>query len=293
MTPPPPTGLLLDPALLVLRRPDDTVQLGWGPDTGAVLVPPAGLDAFDVCALLRMLDGRMDRDRILDEAGRRGLDPTAVATVVDGLVDAGMVRTSDLTGGDPLEPVTAPRLRVYGLGPLTEALCDQLSRTHADWSRAARYTDDAELRGGLGCVILADHQVPDPRLVRDLMAHDITHLTVRVRDGRGLVGPLVAPGRTSCLRCADLARTDADPAWPRLAAQLWRRIGHADRATTQVTAALALRQLDPILGGGRTSTPTAVDGTVEVDLRTYRFETRRWRPHPDCSCRTSRSGVQA
>ena len=29
----------------------------------------------------------------------------------------------------------------------------------------------------------------------------VAHLPVRVRDGTGLVGPLVIPGQTSCLGC--------------------------------------------------------------------------------------------
>jgi nicotinamidase-related amidase len=52
-----------------------------------------------------------------------------------------------------------------------------------------------------------------------------------VRDGTGLVGPLVIPGVTSCLRCADLHRSDRDAAWPALAAQLRDAVGSADRAT--------------------------------------------------------------
>jgi hypothetical protein len=36
-------------------------------------------------------------------------------------------------------------------------------------------------------------------LVRDLHSHGVPHLAVRVRDGTGLVGPLVIPGVTSCL----------------------------------------------------------------------------------------------
>jgi hypothetical protein len=39
----------------------------------------------------------------------------------------------------------------------------------------------------------------DPRLVRDLHRQRVPHLAVRVRDGTGLVGPLVIPGVTSCL----------------------------------------------------------------------------------------------
>ena len=48
-------------------------------------------------------------------------------------------------------------------------------------------------------VVLADYLVADPRMVRDLHSQGVPHLPVRVRDGTGLVGPLVIPGKTSCL----------------------------------------------------------------------------------------------
>ena len=47
--------------------------------------------------------------------------------------------------------------------------------------------------------MLTDFLVSDPRVVRDLHAARVPHLPVRVRDGTGLVGPLVVPGVTSCL----------------------------------------------------------------------------------------------
>jgi hypothetical protein len=48
-------------------------------------------------------------------------------------------------------------------------------------------------------VVLSDYLVADPRMVRDLHGRGVPHLVVRVRDGTGLVGPLVIPGVTSCL----------------------------------------------------------------------------------------------
>jgi hypothetical protein len=48
-------------------------------------------------------------------------------------------------------------------------------------------------------VVLSDYLVADPRMVRDLHSRGVPHLLVRVRDGTGLVGPLVIPGVTSCL----------------------------------------------------------------------------------------------
>jgi hypothetical protein len=46
---------------------------------------------------------------------------------------------------------------------------------------------------------LSDFLIADPRMVRDLHNQGMAHLMVRVRDGTGLVGPLVIPGVTSCL----------------------------------------------------------------------------------------------
>ena len=54
-------------------------------------------------------------------------------------------------------------------------------------------------RTAVDLVILSDSLVADPRLVRDLHSQGVPHLPVRVRDGIGLVGPLVIPGVTSCL----------------------------------------------------------------------------------------------
>ncbi len=48
-------------------------------------------------------------------------------------------------------------------------------------------------------VVLSDYLVADPRMVRDLHNQGVPHLPVRIRDGSGLVGPLVIPGVTSCL----------------------------------------------------------------------------------------------
>jgi hypothetical protein len=52
---------------------------------------------------------------------------------------------------------------------------------------------------GVDLVVLADSLASDPRLLRDLHAARVPHLPVRVRDGAGMVGPLVIPGVTSCL----------------------------------------------------------------------------------------------
>ena len=119
----------------------------------------------------------------------------------------------------------------------------------------------------------------------------IPHLLVRVRDGTGLIGPMVVPGVTSCLRCADLHRSDHDSAWPAVAAQLRDTIGTADRATVLATAALAVNQVDRVLrairgGDGQLhpGPPPTLDTTLEFDVGASSIVARRWVRHPRCSC---------
>ena len=87
---------------------------------------------------------------------------------------------------------------MHGRGPLSELLIEsrrcsgprvkQSSQPHAAVSAA-----EADL------VVLSDNLVADPQMLRDLHSQRIAHLAARVRDGTGLVGPLVIPGVTSCL----------------------------------------------------------------------------------------------
>jgi len=41
----------------------------------------------------------------------------------------------------------------------------------------------------------------------------VPHLVVRAEEAIGVVGPLVLPGRWTCLRCVDLSKAARDPAW--------------------------------------------------------------------------------
>src|SRR5215467_5801253 len=67
-------------------------------------------------------------------------------------------------------------------------------------------------------VILADSHGRE--LPGMLAGHAVPHLAASASEAIGVVGPLVLPGRSACLRCLDLARTERDPAWPLILAQL-------------------------------------------------------------------------
>ena len=71
--------------------------------------------------------------------------------------------------------------------------------------------------------ILADASHPDVPRVFDDPVQRLPHVHVGILESRAIVGPLVIPGRTSCLRCTHIHRTDADREWPLIAVQWSQR----------------------------------------------------------------------
>jgi hypothetical protein len=142
-------------------------------------------------------------------------------------------------------------------------------------------------------VLLADAVVPDPHLAGRLFGEGVAQLVAWAGEGVGVVGPLVVPGRSSCLNCVDLHKTASEPAWPALATQLAGRQQLADLASAQASAAFAVSQALRVLDGPRRAgKKIPVDPTdlpvwgAAVEIDTYSSETRRtnWPKHPYCAC---------
>jgi bacteriocin biosynthesis cyclodehydratase domain-containing protein len=159
-------------------------------------------------------------------------------------------------------------------------------------------TGPAPARTSHDLVVLTDALLPEPVRVGRLHSAGQAHLAVRLRDGTGVVGPLVLPGRTTCLRCLELHRRARDPAWPAVAAQLVGRPGTADvfcaMATAALTTAQALVALDGAAGGE--TAPAVLDATLELEPFTAVLRKRTWPPHPACGCgaagrRAARAGA--
>jgi hypothetical protein len=123
----------------------------------------------------------------------------------------------------------------------------------------------------------------DP-LAADLQRRGVRHLVATVRGETGVVGPLVVPGATGCLRCADLRRRDADPRWPAMAAQLTAAVAPPGGATVTclATAVTAAVQVLALLDGS--GAPATLGTTVELSPPDLLPRTRRWPAHPDCGC---------
>jgi len=135
---------------------------------------------------------------------------------------------------------------VVGDGPLADAV---------ERAMAAAGLERADA-GGATLTVLADAPHPD---VPAHLGHDLParpHLHVGALGDRAVIGPLVVPGRTPCLRCTHLHRRDADPAWPLLAVQ-W----------SQAVRAMACPPQDPIL--------------MQVAAAHAALLVRRWTDTPD------------
>lgn len=275
------TRYALDSATPVLSRPDGTVQVGWDPRRAIVVTPPPGLAPPVLAELLRALQAAATVPELQHLAAGHGADASVVTDLVTHLVDSGLLTTTAPS------PARAASVRVHGEGPLSDLITSTLAGSGIRVTSSSMVHASA---AGADLAVLTDYLVADPRVARDLHEAAVPHLAVRVRDGTGLIGPLVIPGVTSCLRCADLHRSDKDPAWAAVATQLSRTVGTADRATVLATAGLALREIAHILrvvragSGPPASAPATVDTTLEFDLNTGSLTARRWSPHPDCSC---------
>lgn len=269
--------MALHPNMPILRRRNGTVQLGADPERALVLNPTRELDTESLVALLQFLADEPTAENTA--ADLLGTDVEQVRKVVARLEAAGlMVR--------PAEPIgSAGPFRIVGSGPLADALYTGLRGLGITTQRSRHYRPAIDIsRWRAQLVVLADDLVADPQLTDRLVETRVMHLQVRVRDGRGVVGPLVVPGRTSCLRCADLTRRDRDDEWPYLAAQLLGRHGHAHPATIAATSAIALEQLAAVASGQPPETLATANATLEVDLETHRIEPRPWPRHYACGC---------
>jgi len=139
-------------------------------------------------------------------------------------------------------------------------------------------------------VVLTGSGPRDQELVRGLSLNRIPHLAVHAAEAIGVVGPLVVPGKSACLRCVDLVKAAADPAWPRILAQAGPASPEAcDIVLAAATAALASAQALAFLDGAGPE-PAAANGTLELVLPSWQWKRRTWPAQLACSCGAADSG---
>ncbi len=292
--------------MLPLWRDDDTVQIGVDPRRAVAI---SGMShASDV---IRLLDGSRDRAGVLAEAGRRGVPAVVAERVLTVLAAAGVLidypaqllrsvpadlrrrlrpvlaaaalGSQDADGGARLlARRSATTVTVSGAGLVAESLADLLTRS----GLAARRGQLAD-GGEADLLVLVGHQSPSQ--TTELLRLSRPHLSVTASEGIGVVGPLVRPGSTACLRCLDLTRAERDPAWPLILAQLSRRSADPPACDPVLAAAVAAQAGAVVVAfaDGGVLAQAAVNGTLELLAPGWQWRRRSWRPHPACCCGAS------
>jgi hypothetical protein len=138
--------------------------------------------------------------------------------------------------------------------------------------------------------IVTGHQAP--ALPSSLMADRVPHLAASASEAIGVVGPLVLPGRTACLRCLDHTRADKDPAWPLILAQLAARQPDPPACDAALVAAVAAQASARALAfiDKAPAADAVINGTLELVLPAWQWRRRTWRPHEACACGSHAAG---
>jgi hypothetical protein len=193
------------------------------------------------------------------------------------------------------QPAQQPEVAVLGAGRLAEAIAGSLDRGGvAQPTRLANVRPRARRRSPLPlphwselvdglrgfAVVATDTQEPDRALTDALARAGRTHLIVRLEAGRAVVGPLVLPGRSPCVRCHDLLRCHYDPLWPRLVAQLCQDRSPPDPVLLAWAVSTAVVQIRCHLAGDE---PDATGRTLELG-GDHVLRVRDWQVHPGCGC---------
>lgn len=216
---------------------------------------------------------------IVHGAGRVGA-PLAALLAAAGVgrvivVDDERARLGDCAPGG-LAPSTVHRQRGAAAGETVRTCAPEVDTTPLPPNRSP------------DLVVLTEAPPPNSAPLAAMHAAGLAHMLVGVRETTAIVGPLVLPGSSSCLRCTHLHRCDRDPAWPMLAAQLSTpRQGIAepcDVVLASLTAAIGALQGLAFLDG---ETPATLGGTLELSLPGWQIRRRTWMPHPNCGCLTT------
>ena len=164
---------------------------------------------------------------------------------------------------------------VDGWGPLADEVLAQLRRCGVAVRGGRHAADGAELAMAAWqahpavVVVVTEGRTPW-WAGAPWQARGIPHLPVVLGEAGVLVGPLVLPGRTACLRCAG-------PAWR---ASRVCGVGAVPPGTAVLAAAVATVTVLATLRGD-----TSLGGiSTEIGLDEVAVTHRLWKVRPDCSC---------
>ena len=251
--------LRLDPQLPVVWRTPTSIQFG-------VTRPTVVLHDLDLATekMIAALTAGVSRSGLAMIARAAGAAEDAVEALLTRLRPVML---------PPHPPVPDP-IVIAGSGLLADRLAGLLAGAGVPLL-LARSTAAAEFAEA-GFAIVIGHYVLDPALHGLWLRRDVPHLPVILGDTSVAIGPLVEPGRTACLYCLQRHASDADPAWPAIASQLWGRRSPAE--TELVASEVAAIVARMVLSGSPAS------DQISVDAQTGQLSRRSFAVHPECGC---------
>lgn len=292
-------GLDTDPVLILQGNPGlrRTLELFDGGHSLAAITRAA--EAHGICAEeLEWLFDTLGRARLLTD-GRppspfpHGHDLAAAQVRLVGCGSLGEVIGTNLARSGvgqvhlidrrtPPDTAASPRARA-----LAQRMSESVgtSRDHPQmtvanhWSKPEGHPVDLT-------IVCTETVEPDRLITDQLLRSDEPHLIVRSLGHTVVVGPLVVPGRTACLRCLDLARRGADPQWPQLLRQLTQVQVGSPAALVTWSGSVALAQVLGYLTG---SQPETFSATLELSVTDFLTRWRSWPLHPECGCNWDRA----
>lgn len=186
------------------------------------------------------------------------------------------------------------RIIVDGDDPIAHRIATDLTALGHDVVHAGTSEPDSlAATTSVDLAILVSPWVIAPARYLPWLRRDIRHLSVRIDDEGAEIGPLVVPGDSSCLRCLDLTRRDADPAWPVIAAQLANRPPpHAPGRHTALgigASAVVTRAIDALqqcAASEHLIVHPLHNATMRISARDSTPRRDAVAEHPRCGCRT-------
>jgi len=297
----------------VLRRAGEEWQIGLEPDDALVL------SGANYGAVLELLDGEHPLETIRQQARQSGLSDRLLRTTLAALTAAGLLTGRGAALPPARRRVPESRVRLIGAGQLGSRIAAGLDDaavselhifddappdielypaagaqgTRAQAACSAFPPSPTRVRSPLNhwskpdahpidlTIIAAETPEVDRVLTDHFVRRDQAHLLLRSLGRSVCVGPLVIPGRTSCVRCADLHRSAADPSWPTVLAQLTQHPLPMEPALVSWAAQTAVIQALAYLAG---SSPESSGATLELNARDYLMRWRLWPAHAGCGC---------
>jgi bacteriocin biosynthesis cyclodehydratase domain-containing protein len=258
--------------------------------------------------LIDLLDGSRDRAQLVAAAAQLGIPvplaerlltllagagllidyPAAVlralpadrrARLLPELAAASLARQDTDGGAAVLARRCAASVRIDGTGRVAAGITEILA------AAGVEVATGGGRRGRRPALLILAGQPPDPAA----RLPDVPHLAVSAREAIGMVGPLVRPGVSACLRCLDLTRANRDPGWPLILAQVSRRQAEPVACGAVLAAAVAAQAAAQALAfvDCPAAAGPAENATLELVLPGWQWRRRGWPPHPACTCRAS------